>query len=67
MQTCFSTEEAELLPIPCSVYVQHDEDIREGTVWAFYPQRCHVQSQLPVSPGMTVSLSLHFLERDESG
>ncbi len=60
MQTCFSSDEVELLPIPCTVYVQHEEHIGVGTVWAFYSQRCHIETQLPVSPGMTVSLSLHL-------
>lgn len=34
--------------------------IGTGRVWAFYPQRCHVESWLPVSPGMMVSLPLHL-------
>lgn len=60
MQTCFSSDHPEYLPIPCTIVV-HDEDrLGSGTVWAFYPHRCHVESQLRVSPGMTVSLSLHL-------
>ena len=31
-----------------------------GTIWGFYPHRCHVESELLVSPGMTLSLSLHL-------
>jgi hypothetical protein len=60
MQTCLSAVEVDLLPIPCTVYVQHEDNIGIGTVWGFYPQRCHVESPLPVCPGMTVSLSLHL-------
>lgn len=60
MQTCFSSVDVALLPIPCTVYVQQEDEVEGGTVWAFSPQRCHVQSPLPVCPGMTVSLSLHL-------
>ena len=60
MQTCFSSDDPESLPIPCTIVV-HDEDrLGSGTIWGFYPQRCHVESALLVSPGMTLSLSLHL-------
>ncbi len=60
MQTCFSGDDVEYLPIACTVYVHHEDMIGAGTVWAFYPHRCHVESQVPVFPGMTVSLSLQL-------
>lgn len=57
MQTCFSSDDPEYLPIPCTIVV-HDEDrLGRGTIWGFYPHHCHVESDLLVSPGMTVSLS----------
>jgi hypothetical protein len=34
--------------------------IGTGRVWAFYPESCHVESSLSISPGMVVSLSLHL-------
>ena len=60
MQTCFSSNDPEYLPIPCTIVV-HDEDLRgRGTIWGFSPRRCHVESELLLNPGLTVSLSLHL-------
>jgi hypothetical protein len=60
MQTCFSSDNPGTLPVPCTLVV-HDEDrLGSGTIWGFYPHRCHVESQLTLSPGMTVSVSLHL-------
>ena len=59
MQTYSSSHDPEYLPIPCTIVVQHEDLLGPGTIWGFYPHRCHVESDLPVSPGMTVSLSLH--------
>ena len=59
MQTCFSSDDTESLPIPCTIVV-HDEDRHgSGRSWGFYSRRSHVESLLLVSPGMIVSLSLH--------
>ena len=59
MQTCFSSDDPEYLPIPCTIIVHQEDQLGAGTIWGFYPHRCHVESELPLSPGMTVSLSLH--------
>ena len=60
MQTCFSSDDPEYLPIPCTIVVQHADLLGSGTIWGFYPGRCHVESDVPVGPGMTVSLSIHL-------
>ena len=60
MQTCFSSDDPESPPIPCTIVVHREELLASGTIWGFYPHRCHVESELPVSPGMTVSLFLHL-------
>ena len=60
MQTCFSSDDPESPPIPCTIVVHREELLASGTIWGFYPHRCHVESELPV-PGMTVSLFLHLL------
>lgn len=59
MQTCFSSDDPETLPILCTIVVYDEDRLGSGTIWGFYPSRCHVQSDLSVSPGMMVSLSLH--------
>ena len=60
MQTCFSSDDPEYLPIACTI-VLHDEDrLGSGTIWGFYPHRCHVVSDFLVSPGMLVTLSLRL-------
>jgi hypothetical protein len=59
MQTS-STDDSEVLPIPCTVCLSAEGVIGTARVWAFYPNRCHVESWLQVSPGMMVSLSLHL-------
>ncbi len=38
--------------------MHHEEAIGAGTAWALYPHRCHVESELTVSPGMAVFLSI---------
>ncbi len=58
MQTYSSVDEAVCLSIPCKVSVHHKEAIGAGTVWALYPHRCHVESELTVSPGRAVFLSI---------
>ena len=50
----------EDLPLPCTICLSHDGLIGTGRVWAFYPESCHVESPLSVSPGMVVSISLHL-------
>jgi hypothetical protein len=60
MQTCFSSDDPEYLPIPCTIVLHHEDLIGSGTIWGFYPHRCHVESELLLSPGLTVSLSLHL-------
>ncbi len=58
MQAYSSIDERAVLPIPARVSVHHEESIGLGTVWASYPHRCHVESELLVSPGMAVFLSI---------
>jgi len=60
MQTCSSSDDSDYLPIPCTIIVHHEDLFGKGTIWGFYPHRCHVESDLLVSPGVTVSLSLHL-------
>ncbi|MCE3222866.1 MAG: hypothetical protein K0S58_1046 [Nitrospira sp.] len=60
MQTCFSSDDPESLSVPCTLVV-HDEDrLGSGTIWGFYPHCCHVESELSLSPGMIVCVSLHL-------
>lgn len=61
MQTCFSSDDPEYLPIPCTIIVHQENQLGAGTIWGFYPHRCHVESEFPLTPGMTVSLSLHLV------
>jgi hypothetical protein len=53
-------DNSDCLTIPCTIVVHQEELLGRGTVWGFYPHRCHVESDLLVSPGMTVSLLLHL-------
>ena len=62
MQTSSSTDDAEDLPIPCTISIQEQDGPIDGTVWAFYPHRCLVESHQPLTAGMTVSLTLHLSE-----
>jgi hypothetical protein len=59
MQTCFSSDDPESLPIPCTIVVHDENRIGRGTIWGFYPGRCHVESEVVLSAGLVVSLSLH--------
>jgi hypothetical protein len=59
MQTCFSSDDPESLPIACTIVVHDEARLAPGTVWGFYPHRCLVESEFALSPGMIVSLSLH--------
>jgi hypothetical protein len=58
MQTCFSSDDPETLPVPCTLLIHDEDQLGPGTIWGFYPSGCHVESELLLSPGMTVSLSL---------
>jgi hypothetical protein len=60
MQTCFFPDDPEYLPIPCTIIVHQNDQLGAGTIWGFYPHRCHVEAELSLSPGMTVSLSFHL-------
>ena len=60
MQTCFSSDDPEYLPIPCTIRIHDKDRLGSGTIWRFYPSRCHVESDLPIRPGMMVSLSVHL-------
>jgi hypothetical protein len=60
MQTCFSSDNPEYLPIPCTIIVHQQDQLGADTIWGFYPPRCHVESELPLSHGMNHSLSLHL-------
>src|SRR5512133_10814 len=60
MYTCCPSDDPETLPILCTIVV-HDENVcATGTVWGFFPHRCHVESPIPLMPGMHVSVSLHL-------
>lgn len=59
METCFSSDDPEYLPIPCTIVVHDEDHLGRGTIWGFYPGRCHVESEVPLGPGFMVSLSLH--------
>jgi hypothetical protein len=62
MQTCSSLDHPEDLPIPCTIAAHEADGPIDGTIWAFYPHRCLVESQYPLTPGMPVSLTLHLSE-----
>jgi hypothetical protein len=58
MQTPFPPVDLEYFPLSCTVCLSQEGMIGTGKVWAFYPESCHVESALAISPGMVVSLSL---------
>ena len=60
MQTCFSSDDPEDLPIAFTIVVHGEDRLGSGTIWVFYPRRCHVESDFLVSPGMIVTLSLRL-------
>lgn len=60
MQTPCPPVDLEDLPFSCTVCLSQEGMIGTGRVWAFYPESCHVESALLISPGMVVSLSLHL-------
>jgi hypothetical protein len=62
MQTCFSSDNPDDLPIPCTIAVHEADGPIDGTIWAFYPHRCLVESHYPLTPGMPVSVTLHLSE-----
>ena len=47
-------------PLSCTVCLAQEGVIGTGRIWAFYPDSCHIQSALRVSPGMMVSLSFQL-------
>jgi hypothetical protein len=59
MQTGFSEDDPENLTVACTVYVHQYNRLDAATILRFYSRGCHVESQVSLSPGMTVSLSLH--------
>ena len=60
METYYSSEDREDLSLSCTILVHDENRLGSGTIWGFYPSRCHVESDLPISPGMMISLSLHI-------
>lgn len=60
MQTPCSPDDVDELPVSCTVCLPQEGMIGTGRVWAFYPDSCHVESSLSVSPGMLVALSLQL-------
>ena len=60
MHTPCSPVDLDDLPLSCTVCLSQEGMIGTGEVWAFYPESCHVESTLSLSPGMVVSLSLHL-------
>ena len=63
MKNCFFSDASEVLPIPCTKVVHDENRLGRGTIWGDYPDRCHVESVVLLTPGFVVSLSLHSLER----
>ena len=53
-------DDSDDLPILCTLALHQDETLIAGTIWAFYPHRCHVETERPLTPGMVVSLVLHL-------
>ena len=60
MQMPFGHTDSENPPLSCTVCLAQERVIGSGRIWAFYPDACHIQSALRVSPGMVVSLSLQL-------
>ena len=52
--------DSEHPPLSCTVCLAQEGVIGTGRIWAFYPDSCHIQSALRVSPGMMVSLSFQL-------
>ncbi len=51
METCFSSDGSES-PLPCTIVLHDNDHLGPGTIWAFYPGRCHVESEVPIGPDM---------------
>ena len=60
MPTPCPPDDLENLPLTYTVCLSHEGTIGTGRVWAFYPESCHVESALLISPGMVVLLSLRL-------
>ena len=58
MQTSFIADDPDDLPIPCTITILQENRSIAGTIWAFYPHHCDVETQLPLTPGMTISVTL---------
>ena len=58
MQTQLTADARADLPIPCTIAILQEDRVIAGTICGFYPHHCHVETQHPLTPGMTVSLTL---------
>ena len=58
MQTSFIADDPDDLPIPCTLSIHQENRSIAGTIWAFYPHHCDVETQRPLTPGMTISVTL---------
>ena len=58
MQTCSSSNDREDLPISCTISILQEKRLIAGTIGGFYPHHCQVETEHPLIPGMTVSLTM---------
>ena len=58
MQSCFSSAQSEALPICCTISILQENRLIAGIIWGFYPHHCQVETEYPLIPGMTVSLTM---------
>jgi hypothetical protein len=65
MQTPFPPVDLEYFPLSCTVCLSQEGMIGTGKVWAFYPESCHVESALAISPGMVSRCPSIFLGERE--
>ena len=59
MQTDFLTDVPDDQFLPCTISLLQEARSILGTIRGFYPHHCEVETQDPLTPGVTVSLTLH--------
>lgn len=62
MPICCSPNEDEGLPFSCTISITDEAEPMDGTIWAFYPHRCLLESGRGLTLGMGVSQTLDLSE-----
>ena len=58
MQVDLLTDIADDQPLSCTICILQEARSIPGTIRGFYPHHCEIETQDPLTPGMTVSLTL---------